>query len=130
MSLDYGTRPDIPEGMTLTIYTEMDNQLSLPLKDAINKAQTADEKKAAEDALRDARKNWKKLSYAIASGVIKHIKTNMEIRSIKTKGDVNTIIRGETDRADPGNHEHEVDLSGKQINLEFTQSNDGTGLID
>ncbi|MBE9534496.1 MAG: hypothetical protein IMF03_05795 [Proteobacteria bacterium] len=129
MSLDYGTKPDTPAGMTLTVYTEIDSQLSPPLKDAINNAQSANEKKAAEDALKDARETWKKLSYAVAKGVIEHIMTNMEIRGIETQGNVNTTVEGKTDRADPGNHQHDVDLLGEQIDVVFTQSNDGTGRV-
>ena len=130
MSLDYGTKPDTPAGMTLTVYTEMDSQLSPPLKDAINNAQSADEKKAAEDALKDARKNWKKLSYAVAKGVIEHIKVNMEICGIQTKGNIDTEVKGNTGRTNPGNHRHSVDLSGEQLDVVFTQSNDGTGLVE
>jgi hypothetical protein len=129
MALDYGTKPDTPAGMTLTVYTEMDSQLSPPLKDAINNAQSADEKKAAEDALKDARKNWKKLSYAIAKGVIDHIKANMEVFGVETQGDITTSVVGNTGSSPPNNHYHRVNLSGVEEKVTFVQSNDGTGRV-
>ncbi|MHC4117214.1 MAG: hypothetical protein ACYSWO_06870 [Planctomycetota bacterium] len=129
MSLKYGTKPALPKGMTLSIYTEMDEQLSPPLKEAIDDAKSNDEKKSAQDALKDAREGWKKLSYAIAKGVIDHIKSNMEIYGVNTKGKVNTEVKGKTARSDPGNHQHSVALSGKQTEVVFTQSNDGTGHV-
>ncbi len=93
MALDYGSKPDLPEGMTLTIFTEMDHQLSPPLNDAIAGAQSADEKKAAEDALEDARKNWKKISYAIAKGVVEHLTSSMEIYGVEVSiSDVSTTV--------------------------------------
>jgi DNA mismatch repair protein MutH len=60
------------------------------------------------------REEWRKLSYAIAHGVVEHIKANMEIVGIKTKGDVITTVTGST---------------GMQSGVEFTQSNDGTGHV-
>jgi len=45
--------------------------------------------------LENIRKGWRKLSFAIAAGVIEHIKAEMEMSDIQTKGEV-TI---------PGSHE-------------------------
>jgi hypothetical protein len=44
--------------------------------------------------LEDARKGWKKLAFAVASGVITHIKNNMEIAGIQAHGDVTTTVTG------------------------------------
>jgi hypothetical protein len=46
------------------------------------------------DSLDDARKGWKKLAYAVASGVVAHIKNNMEITGIQTQGNVTTTVTG------------------------------------
>lgn len=45
-------------------------------------------------SLDDARKGWKKLAYAVASGVVAHIKNNMEIAGIQTQGNVTTTVTG------------------------------------
>jgi hypothetical protein len=111
MSLEYGKYPAVPVGMSASIYTEIDIQLSPPLKEAINKAESDDEKESAQLALETARETWKKISYAVAKGVIDHLITNMEIFGVETKGDIETSV------------------SGKTETVIFTQSNDGTGLI-
>jgi hypothetical protein len=46
------------------------------------------------DSLEDARKGWKKLAFAVASGVITHIKSNMEISGIQGQGNVTTNVVG------------------------------------
>lgn len=132
MPLYYGKIPDIPMGMTLAIYTEMDNQLSPPLIDAVDNAQSDEERDAAEKALNDARNTWKKISYAIAKGVVEHIIANMEIYGIQTQGEIDTAVSGETDQAleSPYKHGHSlIHSSGEQENVVFTQSNDGTGHV-
>lgn len=129
MSLQYGDSPDKPEEMTLAVYTEMDNQLSPPLKEAIKEAKEDFEKKAAEKALEDARESWKKLAFAIARGVVEYIKSDMEIYGIETKGEINAKVNGYTERTNPGNHRHDVDLSVEPNSVELMQSNDGTGHV-
>ncbi len=131
MSLDYGVKPDIPAGMTMAIYTEMDNQLATLLKDAIDNALSDEEKDAAEDALKDARESWKKLSFAIAKGVVDHITTHMEIYNIHTQGNINTTVSGNSAAALSGslNHDHSIHLAGEQPNVEFIQNDDGTGHV-
>ena len=116
-------------GMSKAIYEKMDKQLSPPLQEAIDEAE-GEPKKVAEDALKKARINWKKLSYAIAYGVIDHIRSNMVIQGVTTSGNVNTSVNGETAFNVPGGHKHGVALSGTESNVEFTQNNDGTGLVD
>ena len=119
MALQYGTSTQL-EGMSHAIYLEMDALLS-PL--------FGENEESLEKSLNDAREGWKKLSFAIAKGVIDHIKENMEICGIETQGDIATTVEGKTGEAAPDNHRHSVDLSGTQTDVVFTQSNDGTGLV-
>lgn len=127
MALEIGSEK-ADSGMSQAIYREVDRQLSPPLQQAVNSAQ-GEAKAKAQEALDGAREGWKKLSYAIAKGVIEHIKANMEIRSVKTRGNVSTTVKGTTGLTGPGPHQHSVDLSGKQTDVVFTQNNDGTGLV-
>lgn len=115
-------------GMSQAIYREIDGQLSPPLQQAVNNAQ-GEARTKAQEALDEARQGWKKLSYAIAKGVIEHIISNIEIRGVRTRGDVSTTVKGSTGAAGPGPHSHTVGLSGKQTGVVLTQSNDGTGLV-
>lgn len=127
MALDPGT-VNADSGMSLAIYEKLNFYLSPPLQKAVDEAE-GEAKVAAQEALDGAREGWKKLSYSIAFGVIEYIKVNMEIVGIKTQGDVDTTVKGETGLADPGNHKHTLDLTGQQIGVEFIQSNDGMGHI-
>jgi hypothetical protein len=68
-------------GMAKDIYDQMD-QIMKPT-DPIPPA-----------SLEEMRKGWKKLAFAVASGVITHIKNNMEISGIQGKGDVTTTVTG------------------------------------
>lgn len=109
-------------GMTKAIY------------DKIRSVMETDLGGLSEDDLNAMRQSWKKLSYAIAKGVIEHIIANMEIYGIQTQGDINTTVSGDTgealeDLSDTYRHDHEVDLSGVQSSVLFTQSNDGTGRV-
>lgn len=115
-------------GMSLAIYLEMDKQLSPPLQTAVDNAE-GEAKVKAQEALDGARDGWKKLSFAIASGVINHITANMEIFGVATRGNVNAVVQGNTGSADPSNHLHNVNLSGVATNVTFTQSNDGIGRV-
>lgn len=100
-------------GMSLAIYLMMDQQLSPPLQKAVDDA-IGDAKPKAQEALDKAREGWKKLSYAIATGVIEHITANMEVFGIKTQGIVSAAVTGNT---------------AVQNNVIFTQNNDGTGRV-
>ena len=113
MALQIGD-DDATYGMSKSIFDELEHQLSSGM---------------TSEALGNVRPSWQKLAFAVATGVIGHIKSNMEIRGVKTKGNVNTDVKGNTGRANPGNHQHGVDLSGKQVDVVFTQSNDGTGRV-
>jgi hypothetical protein len=46
------------------------------------------------DSLEDARKGWRKLAFAVASGVVTHIKGNMEVFGIQGQGSVTTTVVG------------------------------------
>jgi hypothetical protein len=48
------------------------------------------------DSLEDARKGWRKLAFAIASGVVNHIVQNMEVAGIQAQGNVTVAVSGGT----------------------------------
>jgi hypothetical protein len=66
-------------GMTKDIYDKMD-QLMAPAVPPAN--------------LEDARKGWRKLAFAIASGVVTHINNNMEVAGIQAQGNVSITVNG------------------------------------
>jgi hypothetical protein len=115
-------------GMSKAIYDQVDALLSPPLQQAVDHA-TGDAKTKAQEAPDAARDGWKKLSFAIATGVVDHIVANLEITGIQTRGDVSATVSGQTGPAPPGPHLHAVSLSATQSGLTFTQSNDGTGRV-
>lgn len=127
MALTIGTE-NADAGMSQAIYLEMDRLLSPPLQEAVNQAQ-GEAKAEAQKALDEARKGWRKLAFAIANGVINHIRDNMEVFGITTRGEVTTPLQGNTSVANPGNHQHNVNLVGTASNVVFTQSNNGTGRV-
>ena len=116
-------------GMSQAIYLEMDKLLSPPLQKAVEDAKEPDVKAAAQKALDEARKGWKKLAFSIASGVIRYITANMEVFGVTAKGNVTTAVTGNTNRSDPGNHLHEINFSCTANDVIFTQNNDGTGRV-
>jgi hypothetical protein len=79
------------------------------------------------EQLQAIQKGWKRLAFAVARGVIEHIKTNMEIVGIQARGNINASVSGSTGSA--SGHPHSVSLTGVQNNVVFTQSNDGTGHV-
>ena len=84
---------------------EPPSEMTAAIYDQIRAIMEPDLQGLSEEDLKNLRKGWLKLSFAIASGVIKYITANMEIYGIKTKGEV-------------------------QMNeVVFTQSNDGTGHV-
>ena len=127
LALEIGSE-NAESGMSMAIYQEIDRLLSPPLQQAVDDAQTA-ARAGAQEALDVAREGWRKLSYAIAQGVINHLTANMEILGVETQGDVNTTVSGSTGPAPPVSHVHAVSLSGTQNDVVFTQSNDGTGHV-
>jgi hypothetical protein len=115
-------------GMAKAIYDQMETLLAPPLQAAVAKA-TGEAKKKAQDALEGAEDGWRKLSFCIATGVISHLKSNLEIRGVQTAGTVNAPVSGLTGQAQPNAHQHQVSLAAGQAGLTFTQSNSGTGLV-
>lgn len=77
-------------------------------------------------ALEDLRNSWKKLSYAIADGVVNHIKANMEIHGVEVSiSDVSTNVSVVTTcpaGAGSGTGTGSGTATGQQ-------SNDGTGHV-
>ena len=115
-------------GMSKAIYDQVDALLSPPLQDAVDNA-SGDAKVKAQEALDAARDGWKKLAFAVATGVVGHILSNMEIVGVQTRGNVNASVSGQTGPAAPAAHPHTVALSATQTSVTFTQSNDGTGRV-
>jgi hypothetical protein len=113
-------------GMSQAIYQVIDAQLAPPLQAAVDKAPEPQAKKMAQNALDGAREGWKKLAFAIATGVITHITTNMEICGITVTGIVPTVVTGDTEPAAPGNHQHAVNLA-VAVRDEVFKQNEGTG---
>jgi hypothetical protein len=116
MALNIGDQA-ASSGMTKAIYDQLQAVLESDLEGL------GEEEKAP------IRQNWKKMAFAVATGVINHILSNMEIVGIKTRGNVSTTISGATAPAPPAAHVHNVNLTGKQEGFDATQSNDGTGHV-
>jgi hypothetical protein len=115
-------------GMSKAIYHQVDALLSPPLQAAIDAAPD-EAKPKAQEALQMARDGWKKLAFAIATGVIGHIVSNMEVSGIQARGDISASVSGTTGPAPPAAHAHPMSLSATQSSVTFTQSNDGTGRV-
>ena len=114
MSLNIGDK-NATSGMTKAIYDELYTILSPPLTGM-----------KSED-FEKVKDGWKKLSYAIAKGVIEHIKDNMEIKDIHTKGDVTTHLDVYTSIVNGHRHKTTEDVTASDVI--FTQSDDGTGHV-
>ena len=128
MALEIGSE-SADSGMSLLIYKELDRLLSPPLLKIIAVAETEEQRDKSEEALIEARKGWKKISHAVAKGVINHLISHMEVFGIETKGNVSTSVKGQTQSFEGFPHRHDIDLQGEQIDVVFTQRNDGTGRI-
>ena len=114
MSLTIGNR-NATSGMTKAIYDELYAQLSPPLSGM-----------KAED-FEKVKDGWRKLAYAVSKGVIDHIKANMEIKDVHTKGTVTTAI--DINTGTTGGHRHRVTGTETSQDATFDQSDDGTGHI-
>lgn len=112
---------DETSGMGLIIYKELYERLSPPLQEAVDAAEDEEAEQRALDALEKAQIGWKTLSYAIAKGVVDHIKSNMEIKRIKVIEKVQ--IEGDTGTAEPNAHKHKVDIAAEADNLVFKELN-------
>ena len=116
MSLNIGNI-GATSGMAQAIYDQIRSNLEPDLGDM-----------PAAD-LEKVRASWRKLAHGIATGVVNHLRANLEIRNIQTQGDVDVTVGGAT--AEASGHQHAAGtLSGSQSNVIFNQINEGTGLID
>ena len=115
MALDEG---DITasSGMAQAIY----DQIVLNLEDDLG--DITDEEKEP------IREGWQKLAHAVATGVINHLISNMEISGIDTRGNVSVAITGSTATASGHNHARGT-LSGSASNVTFSMINEGTGYV-
>lgn len=66
-------------GMSRDIFQELENQLSNGME---------------PEEVEKVRPSWRRLAFAVATGVITHITANMEISGIESAGDVETTIQG------------------------------------
>jgi hypothetical protein len=66
-------------GMTKAIFDKIDQQLSPNIP---------------ASGLEDVRKSWRQLAFAVATGVIEHLKANMEVFGIQTSGSITTTVTG------------------------------------
>ena len=114
-------------GMAKAIYEQIDPLLSPPLQKAVAQA-TGEAQVAAQQALDAARDGWRKLSFCIATGVINHLLSNLEVHGVQTSGTLNAPVDGQTGPAQPSAHQHQVSLAA-QAGVTFSQSNNGTGLV-
>jgi hypothetical protein len=114
--------------MAKSIYEKMDEVLAPPFVAAVAAAQgTA--KVQAQNTLDAARAGWRRLSFAIATGVVDHVVANLEVVGVRTRGDVAAAASGSTPAVPPGPHVHAIELTAQQSGLTFVQSNDGTGRV-
>jgi hypothetical protein len=93
MPLSAGSR-EADSGMSKAIYDALFENLKDGFKD--------------KTPTEDVKNGWKKLAFAISTGVIDHIKSNMEIKGVTTSG--------------------KIDPNGPEIT--FIQNNDGTGHVE
>jgi hypothetical protein len=116
MALQIGDRA-ATSGMTKAIYDEMAAVLE-PGLDGLD-----------ESSKTPIRESWKKISFAVAKGVIDHIVAHMDIFGVTCMGDIAASVDGSTGSVPPGPHTHPVALTGIQSNVVFRQNNDGVGRV-
>lgn len=90
-------------GMSKAIFDQLNTILSPPLDGT-----------PPED-METIRDSWRKLAFAIATGVIEHIRLNMVIKEITTQGDISATV---------------LDDTATQEGVIFSQNNDGTGHVE
>jgi hypothetical protein len=116
------------EGMSAAIFTQLDRLLSPALLAAVEAA-SGEAKAKAQEALDTARDQWRGLAFAIATGVVSHLLSNLEVVGVRTRGDVSASGSGNTGALPPGPHAHPFTVTATQAGLVLVQSNDGTGRI-
>jgi hypothetical protein len=110
----------------MAIYDQVDPLLSPPQQAVAQATGTA--KTQAQQALDAARDGWRKLSFCIATGVINHLISNLEIHGVQTSGTLSAPVDGSTGPDQPSQHQHQVSLAA-QAGVTILQSTDGTGLV-
>ncbi len=119
MAMEIG-KIDAAGGMTKAIYDELETLLKPGLGDL------------SDEDLEPIRETWRKIALAVATGVINHIKANMEIKDVETRGNVPATVSGSTGiptvPVDP-NHTHTIELSGEATDVTFQQVA-GTGSVE
>jgi hypothetical protein len=132
MPLQYGSKPPVEAsggdltisvtGMSKEIFDTMDDLLAPPLEQAVREADE-DGQPGAEEALKQARHGWQKLAYAVAKGVVDHLKTHMEIHDVETSIRASEDVSGATGRATAtgSGHSHPIDLDDMLDGVRFDQ---------
>ncbi|MFI6324349.1 hypothetical protein ACIBG8_42970 [Nonomuraea sp. NPDC050556] len=126
MALEIGS-PAADAGLAKEIFTQVDLLLSPPLLAAVDGAK-ADARPGAQQALEAARDGWRKLSFAVAKGVVDHVVANLEIGGVTVSGTVSVPVSGSTGPAAPNSHVHGVSLAPAVV-VALSQDNDGTGRV-
>jgi hypothetical protein len=117
MALNAGNQ-EATEGMSKAIYDKLCEVIEPDLAGL-----------KAEDIMK-IREGWQKLAYAIANGVVSHLKAEMEISGVTVLGNIHASVDGNTKPAAPdANHIHSIDLTAVMDNVIFTQNNDGKGRV-
>jgi hypothetical protein len=112
MALQIGT-PAATGGMAAAIFDEVDTQLSPPLEKAVEEASDA-ARPGAQAALDAAREGWRKLAFAVATGVVEHLLDSLEVVGVRTGGAVSAPV---------------VNHVAVQSGVVFVQTNDGPGRV-
>lgn len=101
MALDVGNI-EATTGMSKAIYDQLKAQIEPDLKDL------------KPDEISAIQKSWQKMAFAVATGVVEHLKANLEIVGVTTQGDVTVNVQGNV---------------GNATKVTFTQNNDGVGRV-
>lgn len=81
-------------GMAAAIYAQLQANIEPDLGDL------------GEEELDPIREGWRKLAHAVATGVVAHIQSNLEVRDAGTDGTPVRDVDGQTGSAPPSNHAH------------------------
>lgn len=123
---------DACEGMTTTIFEQMQEMLEQPLRDALAPLQQLPEnvRPDIDYEVNIAKDSWHALAQSIATGVIEYLTGHMKIVGIETFVSIDAPVTGSTGDPVPlgAAHSHRINLSATQ-KATFAQSDDGTGHI-
>lgn len=105
---------DEKRGMDAAVYKQLYLMFAPKFQEMIDKAEDPEVKAKCMDALTEAQKGWKRMSYVIAKGVIEHLRDNMEVQGIETQGDIEVTVEG---------------LKGSQRAVRFSQAPGNKGHV-